>query len=440
MRILKPTLLTLAAAAVLAQVSDASTQIPAKAQEKPIALVGGTIHPVSGPDVANGTIVFENGKITAIGTQIAVPENAERIDVSGRHVYPGLIDASSYIGLEEIGEVRATRDRSETGDINPNVKAEVAVNPESEIIPVTRSNGVTVALTAPSGGVLSGTSALLYLDGWTWEEMTLKAPVAMHLEWPRMSTVSSWWMRRTEEEQIKERDKNLKEIADAFRDARAYMTARQSTGTTVHDYDSRWEAMLPVFDRTLPVIVSANDIRQIEAAVAFATRENIRLIVAGGYDAPYCADLLKKNNVPVIVTETHRNPVRRGDAYDAPFTVPERLRQAGIQFCIAGGGGASNERNLPYEASTAAAYGLPKDEALKSITLYPAQILGAVDRIGSLEAGKDATIIVTNGDILEIPTHVELEFMQGRRIDLSDKQKLLWLKYQEKYRRMGIEN
>jgi len=260
------------------------------------------------------------------------------------------------------------------------------------------------------------------------------------LSWPRMTTVTSWWMRRTEEEQIKERDKNLKQIADAFADARAYAAAKSAARDSDPANDSRWEAMLAVLDGRIPVIAEAGEIRQIQAAVAFAEREKVKLIINGGYDAPYCADLLKRNQVPVIVNSIHRNPMRRNDPYDAPFTVPERLRQAGVQFCIAGGGGASNSRNLPYHAATAAAYGLPKDEALKAITLYPAQILGAADRIGSLDVGKDASIIVTDGDILEIPTHVELEFMQGRRIDLSDKQKLLWLKYQEKYKRMGIEN
>lgn len=439
MKTLTRTLLIVTALTVLGQQVQASSQIPAKPQDRPVALVGGTIHPVSGPDIPNGTVLFENGKITAMGAQVTVPAGAETIDVTGRHVYPGLIDADTDIGLEEIGEVRATVDRRETGDINPNAKAEVAINPGSEIIPVTRSNGVTVALTAPSGGVISGQSALIYLDGWTWEDMTLKAPIAMQVSWPRMTTVTAWWMRQSEEDQIKRRDESLKKIADAFDDARAYWTAKKA-GSPGLENDSRWEAMIPVLEGKLPVIVDANEIRQIQAAVAFAEREKIKLIINGGYDAPACADLLKRDHIPVIVGGIHRDPMRRGDAYDAPFTVPARLHEAGIQYCITGGGGASNERNLPYQAATAAAYGLPKDEALKAVTLYPAQILGAADRIGSLEVGKDATLIVTTGDILDIPTHVELEFMQGRHIDLSDKQKILWLKYQEKYKRMGIEN
>lgn len=420
----------------------ASTPIPAAPQDHPIALVGGTIHPVGAPDIAGGTIVMDSGRIVALGVNVSIPAHAERIDVSGKHLYPGLIDPSTSIGLTEIGAVRATNDQSEVGSINPNVKAEVAVNPESEIIPVTRSNGVTTVLTVPSGGVLSGTSALMYLDGWTWEEMTLVAPVGMHLNWPRMRAITAWWMRDSEEEQNKNRDKALKTIAEAFADARAYWTAKKGENPgngSHHRHDSRWEAMIPVLKKQVPVIISADGIQQIQAAVAFAEREDVRVIISGGYDAPHCAELLKRAGIPVIIRGVHRMPRRRNEGYDTPFTVPERLRRAGVRFCISGGG-ASNVRNLPYHAATAASYGLPKDEALKAITLYTAEILGADDRIGSLAVGKDATVIVTDGDILEIPTHVEMEFMRGRRIDLSDRHKGLWEKYKEKYGRMGITN
>lgn len=421
----------------------ASTQIPAKPQEHPIALVGGTIHPVSGADITNGTIVFDKGKIVAVGASVSIPADAEKIDVTGKHVYPGMIDANTAIGLTEIGAVRATNDRNETGSINPNVKAQVAVNPESELIPVARSNGITLVLTCPSGGVISGTSALLYLDGWTWEEMTFKAPIAMHVNWPSMVPRTAWWMQDSEEKQLENRDKALNDIRDAFADARSYMTAKQAEavpGVPYHNFDSRWEAMIPVLEGKVPVIINADNIQQIQAAVAFAEKEKVRLIIAGGYDAPLCADLLKKNNVPVIIDGLHREPDRNDDPYDAPFTVPDRLRQAGVAYCISGGGEAANVRNLPYHAATAVAYGLPPEEGLKAITLYPAQILGAADRVGSLETGKDATIIVTTGNPLEIPTQVTMEFIQGKKIDLSDKQKMLNEKYKEKYRQMGVGN
>jgi imidazolonepropionase-like amidohydrolase len=430
-------------AAGIPGIASASTQIPAKPQDHPIALVGGTIHPVSGPDIVNGTVVFDKGKIIALGSAVNVPADAEKIDVTGKHVYPGLIDANTAIGLTEIGAVRATNDRSEVGPINPNVKAQVAVNPESELIPVARSNGVTLVLTAPNGGVISGTSALLYLDGWTWEDMTFKAPVGMHVNWPSMVTRTAWWMQEPEEKQLENRDKALNDIRNAFADARAYMTAKQAEatpGVSYHKFDSRWEAMIPVLEGTIPLIVNADQIQQIQAAVAFAEKEKVKLVIQGGYDAPPCADLLKRNSVPVIVDGTHREPERADDPYDNAFTVPERLRQAGITFCISGGGEAANVRNLPYQAATAVTYGLPRDEGLKAITLYPAQILGVADRVGSLETGKDATIIVTTGDPLEIPSQVTMEFIQGKKIDLSDKQKILYEKYKERYRRMGMGN
>ncbi len=432
------TVLTLAALATCTSATLAAVPNPAPPQERAIALVGGTIHTVEGPEIPNGTIVFSDGKITALGASVTVPDNAERFDVTGKHVYPSLIDASTNIGLTEIGSVRATNDASETGSINPNVKAQVAVNPESEIIPVTRSNGVLIVLSSPSGGVISGTSALLRLDGWTWEDLTHTAPVAMHLTWPRMRPVTAWWNQDSDETQLERRDTQLKAVRQAFADARAYITARQA-GSQV-EYDSRWEAMIPVLEGRVPVMVESDDIQQIQAVVAFAETEKIKIIIRGGYDAPLCADLLKKNDIPVIVDGIHRLPTRDDEAYDTPFTVPDRLRSAGGRFCITGGGGASNVRNLPYHAATAASFGLPRDEALKAITLYPAQILGVEDHLGSLAVGKDATLFVADGDILEIPSHVERAYIDGRTIDLSDKQKVLWEKYKEKYRRIGIQN
>jgi imidazolonepropionase-like amidohydrolase len=408
----------------------ASPEIPGSDPGKPVALVGGTIHPVTGPVIERGRIVFDQGKITAIGRKVKVPAGAKRLDVIGRHVYPGLINAYSQLGLVEIRAVRATLDHNEVGQLNPNVKAEVAFNPDSELIPVTRSGGVLVALAAPTGGRISGTSALMKLDGWTWEEMTLRAPVGMHVEWPRMPPAITW-----PESSGQQHDGTLASLDKIFADAAAYRTARMTT-EAVRDSqpsDLRLEAMLPVIEGRLPLIVSANGLQTIQAAVAFAQRQQVKLIILGGYDAPRCAELLRNHQIPVIVSTTHRTPRRRGDPYDAAYSLPERLRAAGIRFCVAARN-TSNARNLPYEAATAVAYGLPKDEALKAITLYPAQILGVADRVGSLEVGKDATLIVTDGDPLETATQVRAAFIEGRAVDLSDRHKRLWLKYREKYR------
>lgn len=418
----------------------ASQEVPGAEQKGPIALVEGTIHPVVGEPIERGVLVFDQGKITAIGRDVKIPRGAKRIKIRGKHVYPGMINALGSLGLIEINSVRATKDFAETGSINPNVRAEVAVNPDSELIPVTRSNGVLLSLTAPQGGLISGTSAVIQHDGWTWEDMALRAPVGMHVNWPRMAPLVGWDTQVSRKEQLGRRDRELKRLDRLFEDVRAYQKARRGArekGGQPHGKDARLEAMLPVLNGKLPLVVWADRAEQIQSAVAFAVRQNVRLILAGGYDAARCAHLLKEHDVPVIVGGVLRAPERRGDPYDTPYTLPERLRKAGVRYCIAMGGrfSDSNMRNLPYHASTAAAHGLPRDEALKSVTIYAAEILGVADRVGSLEVGKDATLVVSDGDMLATPTHVEAAFVQGREVDLNNRQKRLWKKYEEKYRR-----
>jgi imidazolonepropionase-like amidohydrolase len=407
------------------------------------------VHPITAPDVDNGIVLFEGGKIVAVGADVEIPAGAKRVNVSGQHVYPGLIDANNQLGLVEVPSVAGSRDQSETGLVNPNVKAEVAVNPDSELIPVARSGGVLAVLTVPSGGLITGKSACMLCDGWTWEDMCLRPAIGLHINWPRMEPVEAWWVEESAKEQLDQRDRALKSIRQAFADARAYWAANQACADgrgRQPDNDTRWEAMIPALEGKLRVFIHADDLQEIQAALAFAEREGIKPVLVGGYDAAECIPLLKERDVPVIVGGVHRLPQQRHDAYDHSFTLPERLRAAGVTFCIAGVvGGASgsspaNLRNLPYHAGTAAAYGLPPDEALKSITLYPARILGVADRIGSIEPGKDATLIVTTGDILEIPTQVTAAYIQGREPSLLDRQKRLWEKYKEKYRRLGIVN
>jgi imidazolonepropionase-like amidohydrolase len=419
--------LSFALAVLLAGSLSASTQVPAKPQDHPIALMGATIHPVSGPEIPNGTLLFEGGRIIALGAEVPLPEGCERLALAGRHVYPGMINASTALGLTEIGAVRATEDLEELGLLNPSARAEVAVNPDSELIPVARANGVALALAVPQGGLLAGRSALLRLDGWTWEEMALKAPAGMHLVWPSMTIDAV--EEEDRETQRDQRDERLRALDEAFAAARAYQTGLKAGEPRARD--ARWEALVPVLEGKLPLMVHAREIRQIQAAVAFVQREKVRMVLFGGTDAPRCAGLLARLGIPVVVEGTLKLPQRPDDPYDSPFTLPERLRRAGLAFCIASGD-AWNARNLPYHAAQAAAYGLPREEALKAVTLYPARILGVADRVGSLDVGKDATLIVTTGDPLEIPTQVEMMFIEGRRIDLSDKQKQLWEKYRRK--------
>ncbi|HTK80715.1 MAG TPA: amidohydrolase family protein [Bacteroidota bacterium] len=426
--------------AILIAVSGVlASEIPAKQQDHPIAIVGATIHPVSGPVIDNGTILFEKGKITALGANVTVPQGAEVVDGKGKHVYPGFIDAHTNLGLTEIGAVRATNDISESGSLNPNVRAEAAVNPESEILPVTRANGITTAVTYPDGGVISGTAAAISMDGWTWEDLTVKAPVGLVVNWPQMTINHAWWEQRSEEDQKKARDKAMNELRNAFRDARAYVKAKRSetaTGVPYHNTDLRWESMEPVLDGKIPVLVNADEIQQIESAIAWADQENLKIVIVGGYDSWRAANLLKARNIPVIVNPIMRTPWRRGEEYDDPATLPKKLYDAGVSFCIAGEAGASNERNLPYQAAMASSYGLPKDEALKSVILAPAQILGIADRQGSLEVGKDATLFVSDGDPLEIMTNITMEYIQGKNISLESRHTRLNQKYEEKYRRI----
>lgn len=420
----------------------AASPVPGQMPASPVALVGGVIHPVNGPEIRDGMLIFDQGKIVAVGKDLAIPANAEKIDLKGQHVYPGLIDAHTHLGLSEITSVKATVDQAETGEINPNVKAQVAVNPDSEMIPVTRSSGVLSVLTAPSGGLIAGQSAVMQLDGWTWEDMTVKEGVGMHIQWPRMAAIHTWRLDDSAESQLAGRDKTLREIRRTLADARAYLAAKKAAAdkkTVPLDSDARWEAMIPVLEGRMPVIIAADEIQQIESAVAFARHEDLKMILLGGYDAPQCSELLKQNSIPVILSGVHRLPQRKDDAYDTPFTIASKLHKAGVKFCISGNGRMGNIRNLAYHAGTAAAYDLPPEEALKAVTLYPAEILGVSNRLGSLAVGKDATLIITDGDPLEITSHVNAAFVAGRPIDLTDRHKQLWQKYQEKYRRLSPE-
>jgi imidazolonepropionase-like amidohydrolase len=408
----------------------AHPQAPGSLPRGAVALVNGTIHPVSGPVIEGGTLVFDRGKIVAVGKEVTVPEGAEKVDLAGQHVYPGLFEPLNDVGLIEINSIRATIDAQEVGQLNPNVRAVVAVNPDSEIIPVTRSNGILITLATPFGGLMSGRSGVIQLDGWTWEDMAIKADAALHIQWP----ATRGGGRGGGDAGQPSLSALIDRLREALADARAYRDARKADPSFPHD--ARWESLQGVIDGKLPVVVHADHVQQITGAVAFAQSEKLRLIIAGGYDAPACAALLKKHDVPVIITGTYRLPRRRADAYDAAYALPAKLHEAGIRYCISARArfGANQVRNLPYHAAAAIGFGLAADEALKAITLYPAQILGVAERVGSLEAGKDATLFVADGDPLETPTQVTAAWIGGRKVDLDDRHKALYRKYEKKYR------
>jgi len=428
-------LLILFLVASLTDTGLATDEVPGAKQNKPVAIVGATVHPVVAQPIENATIVFDQGKITALGAGVVIPPGAEVIQLQGQHIYPAMFETYSQLGLTEIGAVPATIDTSETGELNPNVSALVAVNPDSELIPVTRSNGVLLAVSAPSGGLVSGSSAVLQLDGWTFEDLSLKSHAAMHVNWPSLRR--SRFRRggdRDESELVKRYEEQVRRLKDLFEETRAYQAGRKSLGDQ-QPFDLRLEAMIPVVQGELPMMVAADSLNQIQSAVAFAAEQGAKLIILGGYDAPLCADLLKQHDVPVIISAVQRRPLRRSDAFDTPYTLAARLAEAGVKFCISSSDRSStwNTRILPIQAAMAAGYGLDRAEAIKSVTLYPAEVMGVAEMVGSLEVGKHATLFACDGDPLEIETQVNHAWVQGRKVDLSDKHKRLYRKYQRKY-------
>jgi imidazolonepropionase-like amidohydrolase len=431
-----------ALAAALLGATALEAQVPAPRQNRPIALTGGTIHTVSGATYEGGTLVFDNGRIVAVGRNVAIPADAEHVDIRGKHVYPGLIDGYSHIGLFEIGGIGVTIDLDELGRINPNVRAEVAVNPESRHIGVARSSGVLVAVSSPEGGLVSGQAAAMMLDGWTWEQMTLKGGVGMVVQWPSTFAPAAFGpaaaTARPQDPDARYQ-RELAELRESFAAARAYRTARSAPlprGARPHDTDPRWEAMIPVLDGRMPVIIDANELRQLQDAIAWADEEGVRIVIRGGRDAGYLAEHLAHRQIPVLLTSVLTSPVRPWEPYDAAYSLPARLHAAGVRFAISGAPTAAYAYRLPWEAGASIAHGLPADEALRAVTINAARLLGIDDRVGSLEPGKDATFIVTTGSPLEYSTRVEQAYIEGRRIDMVDAQRRLFQKYQERNRQV----
>ena len=418
----------------------ASDQIPAPQQEHPIIFTGATIHTVSNGVLENAEILFDGGKIISVGHNLSVMYRIERIDAKGKHIFPGLISAVSTLGLQEIGAVRATHDYAEVGSINPNVRANVSYNPDSELIPISRSNGILLALSVPRSGRISGTSSLMMLDGWTWEDATLKHPVGLHLFWPSMKEPKKDKGEKKDKTKKDSRLKSIQKIDDLIQESRAYLKLKE-TESSSYKHDLRLEGMLPVLMGEIPVFIHANEVRQIEAAVYWADRQNLDMVLVGGKDSWRTTKLLKDREIPVIYTQTHSTPMRRFENYDQAFTTPFQLYAAGVKFCISNSESifqTPHIRNLPYHAAKAASYGLPWEEALRSITLSTAEILGVEEMVGSLEVGKDATFFIADGDILDIRTQVERAFIRGGEIDLSDRHKMLYEKYKVKYQQQEL--
>ena len=413
--------------------------------EHPVAITNATIHTMVEGEapIEDGYVLFEDGRITEIGRgDRAFAGTTRLIDAQGKHVYPGMIAASTRLGLTEIGSVRAMRDYNEVGSVKPEVRAVVAVNPDSTLLPVARSNGILLVGTFPTGGLVSGQAGVIKLDGWTYEDMTANANAGVVMNWPSVRDRHRAFGggQPLTEEDVRER---LGQIDGLFDNAEAYRDAKAADPST--PIDLRLEAMLdllPGAEAQKPLIINANDLERIQSAVTWAAGRGLRVVIQGGRDAPMLAELLKKHDVAVIVQGVHAFPRRNDSAIDAPFTLPARLDAAGVRWCLAPRNVDENVRNLPYEAAMAVAYGrdlgFDETDAMASITRDAAQILGIGEHYGTLEAGKSATLLLADGSPLEMTTTIEAAFIDGAEVDLSNKQTVLRDRYREKYRRRGV--
>ena len=417
-------------ALILLMIVVITAGMPAHAER--LLLRGATVHTVSGQTLAPGDVLIDGRKIVEVA-QTLDPKGARVLDLKGQHLYPGLIAANTTLGLVEISGVAATRDTAEVGQFTPDVQSWIAVNPDSELIPVARANGITHAHPVPSGGIVPGLSGVIALAGWTTEEMTVRKPVAMHLTWPSMNLdtrareeVRGRGAWKSLEDQAKDRRARLKDIDEFFSQARAYAKARTDKSIV-----PAWEAMLPLVRGEIPVMIRADDARQIKAALKWADTNGFYAVIVGGHESAEVADLLASKKVPVIFDNVFEFPGSDTLSYDNQFKTPAILHRAGVKVVFSEGGrfSASMVRNLPYAAAQSVAFGLPADEALKGITLYAAQVLGVDERLGSIDAGKEASLFVSDGDILDVRSKVSRVWIAGEEVSLNTRHTRLYDKY-----------
>jgi len=414
-----------------------------------LLLSGATVHTVSGETYSPGQVLIQNGKIVAVGA--TVPAGAAQVvDLKGQHLYPGIIAMDTLLGLTEIGAVRATQDSTEVGEFTPDVESWIAINPDSELIPVTRANGIAYFEPVPEGGVVSGQSGLVATEGWTSEQRAIKKPIALHLFWPRMDLDASTRERgrgrggggkaKSVEEQAADRRTKLRATQDFFEEARAYAKAKDAStkgSVSAPEKIPAWEAMSPFVSGQLPIMVHADETRQIKAAVDWAETNHYKMILVGGRDAWMNAELLASKKIPVVYSHIFTLPSRDTESYDIHFKAPEMLRKAGVQVIFGNGlttMDAALTKNLPYAAAQAVAFGMPEGEALKGITLYPAQLANVADQLGSIDVGKEATLFAADGDILDIRAHVNHMWVAGKEISLDSRHTRFYDKYKNRPR------
>ncbi|MFY8172485.1 MAG: amidohydrolase [Sphingobacteriaceae bacterium] len=400
-------------------------------QKENIIFSGATIHIGNGELIENGTMHIKNGMIVAI--ENAPSANAINdptaivINAKGKHIYPGLIAPYSRLGLEEVEAVRATLDYREVGELNPNVRALISYNTDSKLIPTVRSNGVLTAMTVPEGGVVTGSSSLMKLAGWNWEDAVYKADVGIHLNWPSMRIYSASWAPSAED-QKSNTEKRFTELRNLFNQAQAYNEINPPLVKNL-----KFAAMKDLFSGKKKLFIAADYSKDIIAAVNFSKEFGITPIIVGARDAHLILNFLKENNIAIILENAHSLPSREDDDIDLPYKKATILYNAGIKYCIAING-SWQQRNLPFEAGTTAAYGVPREMALRSVTLSAAEILGVAANLGSLTKGKDATLLISTGDLLDMKSSiVERAWIQGTEIALKNSQNELNEKYLKKY-------
>lgn len=408
--------------------------VPAPAQKDAVLIMGATAHLGNGQVIPNSAIGFEQGKLTLVAdaTTIRIDRSkyAKIFDATGKHVYPGFIATASRLGLIEIEAARPTADFTEPGNYNPNARSIVAYNTDSQVLPTVRSNGVLLAQVTPEGGTISGTSSIVQLDAWNWEDATFRNDDGIHLNWPVLRTRAGFSGGAFREEQKNDQyGKDVQELQRFFEEARAY--AQQAVPEV---QNQRFEAMRGLFDKKQTLFIHCNNAKPMQEAVLFGEHFGVNLVLVDANDAWLIPDFLKAHNVPVILGRTQRLPAREDEDVDQPFKTAALLHEKGVLFTFSEEG-AWQQRNLPFEAGQAAGFGLPKEAAVGAITLNAAKILGIDDRCGSLETGKDATLFISEGDALDMRScQVTAAFIQGREINLDNKHKQLNRRFEEKYR------
>lgn len=373
-----------------------------------LALTNATVHPVSGPSIEQATVLIHGERIAAVGTDVEVPEEATVVDLSGLQLYPGFVHPATQLGLTEISSVAGTVDTAEMGQINAATRVEVAVNHDSELLLTSVTGGVLTAHIVPGGGLIRGSSAIMNLYGWSWEEMVVSAPAGQHIAFPPGA--------------VNDPDNDDLKLIERVLDQARHWHQAMASGQRPPRND-QLESLGPLLAGEVPLMLHANRADRMIAALDWAERQGFEhVILVATSDVQYIADRLAADNIPVILQNVYALPTRRHEAYDMSFVAPAVLAEAGVRFAIADAGSGmdvSNARNLPFQAGSAAAHGLSQSDALKSVTLWPAEILGVGDQLGSIEVGKRAHLIATNGDPLEPSTRIEAVWMDGQNIDLS---------------------